>query len=208
MTIQEEYQTERDRLELNRALDWSTFYREFTAAGEKLVPMRVQDWFDLLAVNSPMIYSKNPTIESLVDYIWRHSKRRTNNRLLKEWRLFWIQRRIIKSLKKDKDREALLDVIREHVKSSLDEYPEDVGKSKQSRTNTMSSVAGEACMVDEIASRYSINPEEVLKMPLRRAFALQRTMRMATIPDYKLLEPQSLRNIKSKYLNSLNNGRQ
>ena len=62
-------------------------------------------------------------------------------------------------------------------------------------------------MVDEIASRYSINPEEVLKMPLRRAFALQRTMRMATITDYKLLEPQSLRDIKSKYLNSLNNGR-
>ena len=207
MTIQEEYQAERDRLELNRALDWSTFYREFTAAGEKLVPMRVQDWFDLLAIDSPMINMKQPTVEGLVDYIWRHSERKTNNRILKAWRLFWLQRRIIKTLGNEKDAEAMIRVVSEHIKTSLDEYPDDVGKSKQSRTNTMTSVAGEACMVDEIANRYSINPEEVLKMPLRRAFALQRTMRMATIPDYKLLEPQSLRDIKSKYLNSLNNGR-
>lgn len=207
MTVQEEYQAERDRLELNRILDWSTFSREFIVAGEKLVPMKVQDWFDLIAIGSPMMCMKEPTVEGLVDYIWRHSARKTNNPILKFWRLFWLERRILKALSNETEAEAMIHVVSEHLKSSLDEYPEDAGSSKNKRSNSMSSVAGETCMIDEIASRYSMNPDDVLKMPLRRAFALQRTMRMATVPEYKLLEPKSLREIKSKYLNSLNNAR-
>ena len=61
-------------------------------------------------------------------------------------------------------------------------------------------------MLDEIAHRYGMRPQDVLQMPLRQAFALQRTIRLATIPEYKLLEPQSLRTIKSEYLQDLNNG--
>jgi len=62
-------------------------------------------------------------------------------------------------------------------------------------------------MIDELATRYSLHPDDILQMPLRKAFSLQRTIRLSTIPGYKLLEADSLRELKSKYLNSLNNGK-
>lgn len=205
MTIAEKYQSERERLELNRTLDWSTFAREFKAAGEVLKPMTVQVWFDLLAVKSPILTGEGLTEEALIDYIWRNCKRHTRNRTLKEWRLFWIQRRVDKALRDDDEAEALFKVVFTHVKETFDEFP-STSNATASQRNAMPSASGEAAMLDEIAHRYGISPEEVLKMPLRRAFALQRTIRMATIPNYKLLEPDSLRAIKTEYLNSLNNG--
>jgi len=207
MTIAEEYQAEREKLELNRALDWSTFSKEYIAVGEVLEPMTVQNWFDLLAIKSPIIYNDTPTMESVVDYVWRHSHRNTNSKWLKRWRLHWLQKRIVKSLRNKSEGRALVHVICEHLKSSLDEYPSDSGGSNSRRSNTMSPVAGEASMIDEIAGRYAMHPEDVLKLPIRRAFALQRTIRLSTIPGYKILEADSLRAIKSKHLNNLNNGR-
>ncbi len=206
MTIAEEYQAEREKLELNRALDWSTFSQDYIVAGEKLKPMTVQNWFDLLAIKSPIIYNDNPTMESVVDYVWRHSHRNTNSKWLKPWRLHWLQKRIVKSLRNKSDGPALIYVICEHLKASLDEYPSDSGGSSSRRSNTMPPVAGEASMIDEIAGRYAMHPEDVLKLPIRRAFSLQRTIRISTIPDYKILEAESLRAIKSKHLNILNNG--
>jgi hypothetical protein len=206
MTIADKYQAERERLELNRTLDWSTFDREFIAAGETLVPMTVQVWFDLLAVKSPILSAEGLTIEAVTDYIWRNCKRYTANPWLKEWRLFWIQRRVERCMNKDDEADALLSVIFEHVKETFDEFPTSLQKAGAASTNAMPGASGEAAMLDEIAHRYGISPEAVLTMPLRRVFALQRTIRMATIPEYKLLEPDSLRAIKSEYLKNLNNG--
>jgi len=206
MTIAEQYQQERGKLELNRCLDWSTFGKEYIAAGETIGPMTVQTWFDMLAIKSPMIYSDEPSIDSMVDYIWRNSKRRTDNKILREWRLFWLQRRVIKTLRNKAEAPALVSVLCEHIKSSLDEFPVDSGGATRRQVNSLPAVSGETSMIDELASRYSIHPNEVLSMPLRRAFALQKTIRISTIPGYKLLEPDSLRAIKSKYLNSINHG--
>lgn len=206
MTTAEEYQAERDRLELNRALDWCSHSQEFVVAGETLMPMTVQVWFDLLALKSPVLHGNEPTIESLVDYIWRNSKRNTSNALLKFWRLFWIQRRVIKSLNNKDDAQSLIYVLCEHLKASLDEFPSDGGKESTRKSNTMPVASGSASMIDEIASRYSLHPRDVLAMTLRQAFSLQRVIRITTIPDYHVLEAESLRALKSKYLKELNNG--
>lgn len=206
MTIAEKYQVERERLELNRSLDWSTFSREYIAVGETLVPMTVQTWFDLLACKSPILGAEGLTTEAVVDYIWRNCKRHTRRTWLKEWRLYWIQRRVEKALNDEAKAESLLTVVFDHIKEAFDEFPSTAASSTSRQVNSMSSAAGEAAMLDEIAHRYGISPEEVLKMPLRRAFALQRTIRTVTIPEYKLLEPDSLRAIKSEYLTNLNNG--
>ena len=168
--------------------------------------MTVQNWFDLLAIKSPLLYSDEPTVDSIVDYVWKNCKRFTTNNITAQWRLFWIQRRIIKSLRHKQEGPALIVVLTEHIKSSLDEFPTDANGSSSGKTNKIAPVSGEASMVDELATRYSMNPEDVLKMPLRRAFSLQRTIRLSTIPGYKLLEADSIRAIKSKYLQSLNNG--
>jgi len=207
MNIAQEYQEEREKIELNRTLDWSTFSKDYIVAGEKLKPMTVQVWFDLLAIKSPLLYSHEPTVEAIVDYIWRNSVRYKASGWFKEWRIFRLYRRVIKSIKNKKEGASLVYVLCEHLKTSLDEFPTDQSTATSKKVNSLPIISGEASMVDELASRYSIHPEEVLAMPLRRAFSLQRTIRMSTIPGYKLLEPDSLRAIKSKYLNSLNNGK-
>ena len=206
MTLAEQYQQERQRLELNRSLDWSSYTKDYVVAGETLLPMKVQTWFDLLAIKSPLLFSNEPTVASLVDYVWKNSKRHTHNRWLREWRIFWIQRNIIKSILDSKQGPALIMVLTEHLKSSLDEFPLDQSAATSKKVNTMPSVSGEASMIDEIASRYSMTPDEVLQMPVRRAFSLQRIIRITNTPGYKLLEPDCLREIKTKYLNSLNHG--
>lgn len=207
MNTQEEYRKERKKLELNRSLDWSTFGVEHKVAGEILKPMTVQVWFDLLAMQSPLISSELPTLEAIIDYIWRNSKKKTSNPLLKQWRLWMIERRVAKDLKKKDTAEALIEVVLDHINTSLNEFPSSVSSARQSRTNSVSMYSGDASMIDEIASRYSMHPDEVLNLPLRKAFSLQRVIRVTTIPDYKMLEPESLRAIKTKHLQQLNNGK-
>ena len=207
MTIAEEYQAERERLELNRQLDWSSYAKEYIVAGETLTQMTVQNWFDLLAIKSPLLYSNEPTVPSIVDYVWKNCKRFTHNKWLAQWRLFWLQRRIIKTLRNKSEAAAMIHVLTEHIKESLDEFPIDASGSSMGKTNRISPTSGEASMIDELATRYSLHPDDILNMPLRKAFSLQRTIRLSTIPGYKLLEADSLRALKSKYLNSLNNGK-
>ena len=204
MTIAEEYEAERERLERNRAFDWSTFGMVYKAAGEELADMTVQTWFDLLAINSPFLRNRRPSAEGVIDYIWRNSKRHTENKWLREWRLFWLDRRVKKQMRENE--KDLVEVVQKHAATQIDEFPTESSQASGRQRNTMSTVAGEAAMIDEIANRYAMHPDEVLALPLRKAFALQRTIRVSTIPDYKLLEPDSLRAIKSKYLNRLNNG--
>lgn len=198
--IQIKYSLERERLETNRALDWSSFHPEFIIAGEEMKPMTVKVWFDLLAIKSPILYQDAPTPEAIVDYIWRNSVRNTRRKWLKEWRLFWLTRRISRTLAKEEGVDMMVALL-EHVKYSLEEYPSDMNSNNARRKNSMSAISGAASMLDEIAARYSLNPADVLEMPLRRAFSLQRIIRSTTIPDYKPLEPESLRAIKSEYLN-------
>lgn len=204
MTIAEKYQAERDRIETNRVLDWSTMGTEHKVLGEKLEQMTVQTWFDLLAVKSPVLYNGTPTQASVVDYIWRHSKKRTNNKILRFFRLLWIEIKVARAYKRlDLD---MMRVLVNHADMALEEYPSDNQEPSQRKSNTMPGISGPASMVDEIASRYSLHPREVLSMPLRQAFALQRVIRTITIPDYQLTEPESLKKIKREFLTELNNG--
>jgi hypothetical protein len=207
MTIAEEYQAEREKLELNRALDWTSSGYAYTIAGENLVNMTVQTWFDLLAVKDSILHAKNFSVATITDYLWRHSTSKTANAFKKHWRIFLIGHRVKRALKNIDTAVPLIDAVEHHLNTSLEEYPNDRGSSTSRKKNSMDAVSGSASMVDEIASRYSMSPNEVLAMPLRRAFALQKVIRLSTIPNYNLLEPDSLRAIKSKYLQSLNNGK-
>jgi len=205
MKTAEKYELERKRLETNRSQDWASYVPQFIIVGEQLEPLTVGAWFDLLALKSPMLYSDNPTVASVVDYLWRNSKKNTKNKLLREWRLYWLDYRVRKELNSE-NADIFVDAIYEHLNFSLDEYPEDMEASSSKKKNSMSAITGATSMVDEIANRYAMHPDEVLKMPLRRAFALQKVIRKINIPNYQILEPASLRAIKSQYLEELNNG--
>ena len=58
--------------------------------------------------------------------------------------------------------------------------------------------------VDEVAARYGQNPIEVLDWPINQILQFQKALRLSTIPDYKLKEPESIRKIKSEILTELN----
>lgn len=204
MTIAEQYTAERERLELNRSLDWSTYSRTYKAAGETLQPLTVQAWFDLLAVKSPILSGSGLTVESIVDYIWRCSNRHTSNLLLKEWRLWWIHSRVNKCLDTEAGAAALMGVLNRHIGDAFDEYPEQMQGGNFSNRTTMSHASGEAYFVDELAHRYGVSPDLVLTWSLRKAFQLQKAARTVTNPDYKALEPRSLLNIKSDFLKQQN----
>ena len=206
-TIEERYQFERDRIETARKLDWSSFEPVFIVAGETIKPMTVRTWFDLLAIKSPILYSETPTVEAIVDYVWRHSVRNTRRTWLKHWRLFWLELRVERNIQKKKTGVPLMEALLAHLEHSLEEFPSDMNSASVRRKNSMSAISSSAGMLDEIAERYSMNPETVLDMPLRRAFALQRIIRTANIPNYKPLEPESLRAIKSAFLTQQNNGK-
>jgi hypothetical protein len=204
MTIAEQYTAERERLELNRALDWSTYSRTYKAAGETLKPLTVQAWFDLLAAKSPILTGAGLTVESIVDYIWRCSIRHTSNVLFKEWRLWWIHSRVNKCLDSTAGAEAVMGVINQHIGDAFDEYPEQVQGGNFSARTAMPHASGEAYFVDELAHRYGVSPDLVLTWNLRKAFQLQKAARTVTNPDYKALEPRSLLNIKSDFLKQQN----
>lgn len=205
MTIQEAYTEERQRLELNRSLDWSTHNIEYKIAGEILKPMTLQVWFDLMVVKSPVVTGDDLSIESIIDYIWRNSIKNTSNKFLKEMRLYRLQSRVMKALKKDDTTNQLVKVLLEHIKSSFEEMPDPTDQAQGSKDYRMNAITGESSMLDELASRYGISPIKVLDFPLRQVFALQKASRLATIPEYKLLEPHTLRAIKSEYLNQIQN---
>ena len=205
MTIAEKYQAERDRIERDRILDWSTMTTEYKVLGVKLKPLTVQTWFDLLAIKSPVLYNGTPTEAGVVDYIWRNSTKHTNNRLLRFVRLAWIEIKVAFAYRRI-DLE-MMRVLVAHADAALEEYPSDNQEKSIKKKNTLPGVSGPASMVDEIAARYSLHPREVLQMPLRQAFALQRVIRTTTIPDYELTEPESLKKIKREFLTELNNGR-
>lgn len=206
MTIAEKYQAERERIENNRRIDWSSFGFEYIAAGEKMRPMTLQVWFDLMALKSPILSADEITEASVVDYIWRNSVRNKGFQLIRDFRLFRLERRVANALKDDDEADALLTVIYDHAKEAFEEMPVSSGGHGYTRTNALAGVSGETSMVDEIAHRYGQNPQEVLQWPLRKVFNLMKAMRFSTVPNCKFLEPESLRAIKSEYLNSLNNG--
>ena len=76
-----------------------------------------------------------------------------------------------------------------------------------SRSNKFDDFDGLVGVIDEVAHRYGQDPYWVMDWPLSRIFQLQRALRIATIPDYKLQEPESIRAIKREILKELNNGK-
>ena len=72
----------------------------------------------------------------------------------------------------------------------------------------MEAIDGIVGAIDEVAARYGQNPTTVLNWPMNRIFQLQKAMRLATIPDYKLSEPKLIKMIKNEILKELNNGKE
>ena len=76
----------------------------------------------------------------------------------------------------------------------------EAANGSNTRNFKIAEVEGIVTALDEIGARYGMHPQMVAKMPMRQIFALQKSIRLSTIPNYKILEPKVLRDIKSKHL--------
>lgn len=197
--LSQRYEEETQRIELARALAWSSRPVESTFGPFRFVPLTIRAWVDLKAAQNAFICGTIPDATDIESYVWRNSKRYSAKRSLRTWLIKARIRRKVKKL----DAIAMIDAIHEHLTEAFDELPETAA-SGYSRTNGVDAVDGTTCAIDEVASRYGRDPMEVIDWPVSRVFSMQKAMRVATIPKYKPLAPRAIREINSRILESLN----
>jgi hypothetical protein len=168
-----------------------------------MLPLTAAAWIDLKLVGHKFVNEGKPGAADALEYIWRNCD---NYSPVKNASSEKCKKRIGFLFGMNGEDEMLAIAYR-HINDAFAELPIPIKSSKGvSRKNTMPAIEGIIGAIDEVSSRYGQNPVDVLAWPLNRVFQLQKAIRMATIPDYKLAEPQIIKTIKSEILNELNNG--
>lgn len=185
----------------DRLLAWSSVGLSGSIAGVEVRPLTARAWIDLRLAGNPVVTTGNIEATDIYNYIWRNSHRYCTGRRVKR-----LKRAIMKAVKKSDDFEVYSQVL-DHLRAAFSETPKACTKGGVSRSNVIEAVEGIVGAIDEVAHRYGQDPEAVCDWPLSRIFQLQKAMRLATVPDYKLLEPDSIRSIKREILINLNNGK-
>jgi len=188
----------------NRLLAWCSNAGEESIGKMSLMPLTAKAWVDLKLVGNKMVCDGEATDDDVLQYLWRNSKDynpATNAKTEKA-------KKIIGYLfGKSKDNEFSIIAIR-HLNDAFAEMPEreNFNSNSFSRENKMPAIEGIIAAIDEVAARYGQNPSDVLSWSMNRIFQLQKAIRLATIPDYKLSEPKIIKIIKQEILEELNNG--
>lgn len=191
------------RIAQNRLLAWSSDSGITKQDKIALKPLTAKAWVDLNLIDNAIALGADPSEQDLIDYIWRNCSEYNPKQCAASEK---AKRRIGYAYGKS-NKEALAKLVFDHVNNAFSEMPETINtKSGFSRDNKMSPIAGIVGAIDEVAARYGQNPADVLTWPLNRIFQLQKAMRLATIPDYKLAEPKLIKLIKQEILQELNNG--
>lgn len=200
-TLSQLYEEEQSRIIENRLLAWSSVGNG-DLIGIEVNPLTVQAWIDLKVSGNAYITGDEPTEKDAIAYVWRSCIHFTNTR----------DKVTLKA--KDEVIEAvenagieLGEQIARHLNEAFDEAPESFAKGGGSSISSgIPACEGLVYAIDEVSARYGQSPESVLQWPLTRVFQLQKAMRIATIPEYKLLQPARLRHITGLILEEVNNG--
>ena len=192
-----------ERIAQNRLLAWSTVSDQQDIAGINMLPLTAKAWVDLKLVGNKFICKGEPNADDAMEYIWRNSKDYTPHKTAASEK----QKRKIGYIFAKQESNEILQCAYRHINDAFTELPvaENVS-TKFKRVNKMPEVEGIIGAIDEVSARYGQNPADVLMWPLNRVFQLQKAMRVATIPGYKLAEPQLIKIIKQEILTELNDG--
>lgn len=195
MNLAQEYNKKKTEIEIARLRAFSTIWQKSDICGIPCKPLTAQGWTDLRLAENSMIMGGIDK-ESIYCYLYRVHRDYPLNLIKKAF----LEFRIWRMLKTVTGMTKLLKGIFGHIQQAFDEAPEQVAVGRSERVNKMQPVEGIVGAIDEVASRYGMHPMEAMQMPLAQVFALQKAMRLATIPGYKLAEPHPLREIKTEYL--------
>jgi len=185
----------------NRLLAWATGCDEFDLMGISLRPLTGRAWIDLRLIENALVCQGEITDDEIMAYIWRNSKKYS----------FKKSRKAEKEKKKigflyEKFNSEILALVFEHLDFAFQEVQSSSqsGNSISYSNQIIEDVDHMIKAVDEVAARYGQNPIEVLDWPINQILQFQKALRLSTIPDYKLKEPESIRKIKSEILTELN----
>ena len=194
------YRDEESRLRKARLAAWCSVGNEVEVAGILCRPLTARAYIDLQLADCPFATGEDPTIADAAVYIWRNS---TKYRAGDDWRTLRAREKCIKRVAKAND----IDVISgayEHLVAAFEEMPRSVSTAGSGQDNRFPDVEGIVSAIDEVAARYGTSPDEVVDWPMNRIFQLQKSSRVATIPDYKLRQPESLMRLRREYLTEIN----
>lgn len=194
------FKAEESRIRSARLAAWCSVGAEQAIMGIECAPLTVRAWLDLSLAENSVMEGKHPTPAEACAYVWRNCKAFEvgNPRKQKRW-----QKIIAKAFKKHGYFAALAD-IGEHVQTAFEELPRSQSSSGVQINNGCPDIEGIVGAIDEVAARYGVAPDVVTEWPLNRLFQLQRAARLATIPGYKLRQPESLMALRREYLQAIN----
>ena len=194
---------EKARITQARLVSWSSVGMDESIAGIAVKPLSGRAWVDLrLSGNSLFAEGEIEEID-LLNYIWRNSIDYAPGEA--ETR----KKEICKAVEVKEVSEVYAEVT-EHLNAAFENLAieQSTGGSGVSRSNKFPATEGIVSAIDEVAHRYGQAPQSVLDWPLCQILQLQTAIRIATLPEYKTLEPESVRSIKREILIQLNNNGQ
>ena len=188
----------------NRLLAWCSSEGKSTINKINLLPLTAKAWVDLNVIDNKFICEGIPTDDDIMQYLWRNSAKYSPNQSRKTNKA----KKYIGYVFARSEPNELKKIVYEHIYAAFEEFPQGIGAKNKSvsRKNTFPEIDGIVGMIDEVASRYGQNPSTVLNWSMNRIFQLQKAIRLATIPNYKLAEPKLIKMIKQEILEELNNG--
>lgn len=196
------YIEERDRVKRNRKRVFSSIGNLDTIAGFVVRPLTARAYLDLELIDNDVLDGV-PSTQGIKQYIFRNHEAYP----LGAVRKYLVETRIEKLLSKDETEDELISGIFRHISDAFTEAAQSPGDGSFHRQTKLGAVDGMTGAIDEVAARHGQSSDDVADYPLCKIFALQKAGRMATVPNYKVLEPKSLRDIKTQHLNDLNDGK-
>lgn len=202
--LAEDLEFAKNKILENRLLAWSSIPNQNTTNKITLMPLTGKAWVDLQIVDNKFVCGGIPTDEDVLQYLWRNCDQYTSESSRQSKK----DKKNIGYLFGKSPNGYYLKAVYKHVSEAFQELPKSISKQGNSfsRSNKIDAVNGIVSAIDEVAARYGQNPTNVLGWPLNRVFQLQKAIRVATIPNYNLAEPEIIRTIKKEILKELNNG--
>ena len=180
----------------NRLMAWCSNEGESFIDKITLLPLTGKAWIDLKVVGNKFVCEGRPTDNDIMQYLWRNSDKydaNSNKKTIKA-------KQRIGYLFAKSEPGKFLKIVYDHINAAFEELPESskIKSESVNRKNTMEEIEGIVGAIDEVAARYGQNPATVLNWSMNRIFQLQKAIRLATIPDYKLAEPKLIKMIKQQ----------
>ena len=202
--LAEDLEYAKARILKNRLSAWCSDKGETVIDKITLLPLTGKAWVDLKVVGNKFVCEGKPTDNDIMQYLWRNSDKydaNSNRKTIKA-------KQYIGYLFAQSEPGEFLKIVYNHINAAFGELPESIKVTGQSfsRENKIPAIDGIVGAIDEVAARYGQNPQDVLNWSMNRIFQLQKAIRLATIPNYKLAEPKLIKMIKQEILQEINNG--